>query len=440
MKFSRIALLSAATLAVAQRHNHAHRHKRGSPVDAYEPIATTVVPGPVVTVYQLNGETISQDDVEEGIKEGKYILVGGQISSVPSATPVAPSASSSSAAPTKSASAAQFVEKKPSSSSSVPSSTYVAPTSTSKAAPSSKPSSKPSSSTYDSDSATKYDSSSSKDGDWPDYDGGLDCSSFPSKYGAIDVDWEGLGGWTGVQSVPGFDGNFLAGSISYIVSAVSGGGCTENSFCSYACPAGYQKSQWPTSQGSTGQSIGGLYCDSNGKLQLSRPDVKQLCIKGTGGVEVKSKLKKVVSVCRTDYPGLEAETVPLEVKPGKEYPLTCPDGKTYYFWEGKATSAQYYLNPSGFEPKDACCWNKPGSNLGNYSPVNLGVGKGTDGVTYISLFPNHPSNMDGVLDYKVSILGASSSCTYENGQYYKDGSASATGCTVSSPILLPDAS
>jgi hypothetical protein len=435
MKFSRIAFLSAATLAVAQPHNHAHRHKRGSPVEARDAAATTVVSGPVVTVYQLNGQAISWDDVQQGIKDGKYVLVGGQVSAVASAAPVATSAPASSAPPASSAapapsvSAAQFVEKKPSSSS-APSSTYVAPASSSKAASSSAPSAS-------SSSSSGSGSSSSTTGSWPDYDGSLDCSTFPSKYGAVEVDWTGLNGFTGVQNVPSFGGDFLSGTISSIVTAISGSGCTKNSFCSYACPAGYQKSQWPTTQGSTGQSIGGLYCDSNGKLQLSRPDVKQLCIAGTGGVTVKSSLSKVVSICRTDYPGTESETVPLAVEGGQQYPLTCPDANTYYFWEGKGTSAQYYLNPSGYAPKDACWWNTAGSNLGNYSPANLGVGKGADGITYISLFPNHPSNMNGVLDYNVAITGGSGSCAYKNGQYLKDGVVSATGCTVSQAVSVP---
>jgi hypothetical protein len=154
-------------------------------------------------------------------------------------------------------------------------------------------------------------------------------------------------------------------------------------------------------------------------------------------VTVKSSLSKVVSICRTDYPGTESETVPLAVEGGQTYPLTCPDAKTYYFWDNKGTSAQYYLNPSGYEPKDACWWNTAGSNLGNYSPANLGVGKGTDGITYISLFPNHPSNMDGKLDYNIAITGGSGSCEYKNGQYLKDGVVSATGCTVSQTISMP---
>src|SRR3954465_2984682 len=95
MKFSQIALLGAATLSVAQPHvhNHAHRHpaRNGSPVEARD--ATTVTetaPGPVVTVYELNGEDIPYNEVEEGLKNGKYVLVGGEISTVEPTTSATP--------------------------------------------------------------------------------------------------------------------------------------------------------------------------------------------------------------------------------------------------------------------------------------------------------------------------------------------------------------
>ena len=74
--------------------------------------------------------------------------------------------------------------------------------------------------------------------------------------------------------------------------------------CSYACPPGYQKSQWPAEQGSTGQSVGGLFCNENNKLVKTNPDLsKTLCIKGTGAVKVVNKLSTNAAFCRTDYPG-----------------------------------------------------------------------------------------------------------------------------------------
>jgi hypothetical protein len=222
-------------------------------------------------------------------------------------------------------------------------------------------------------------------------------------------------------------------AISYIVTAIAGsGGCTANSFCSYACPAGYQKSQWPKSQGNTGQSIGGLYCNSGGMLELSRSSVPQICTQGAGGVQVTNNLSKNVAVCRTDYPGTEGETIPLNTLPGQTLPLTNVNSATYYTWEGSATTAQYYINPQGADVSDACCWGSAGTNLGNWAPVNAGVGQGADGITFISLFPNVPTNPTGTLDYNIKITGAvSGDCEYRGGTFYNGNVQSSTGCTVS---------
>jgi hypothetical protein len=152
---------------------------------------------------------------------------------------------------------------------------------------------------------------------------------------------------------------------------------------------------------------------------------------------VKNTLSKNVCVCRTDYPGTESETVALNVAAGATEPLTCPDAKTYYKWEGAQTSAQYYINNQGLQEKDACNWLDSASNAGNWAPVNCGVGRGTDGVTYISLFPNSPTNPDGVLDFSVKITGGSADCSYSNGKYYgNNGVESPTGCTVRLSLIL----
>jgi len=130
--------------------------------------------------------------------------------------------------------------------------------------------------------------------------GEIDCTTFPSEYGPIDVEWAGLGGWSGIQYV-----TIQGDSVTHIDTAVPGGeGCKPGAMCSYACPAGYQKSQWPSQQGSTGQSVGGLSCNPNGKLSLTNLDLsKNLCIQGTGTVTVQNKLSNNAAICRTDYPG-----------------------------------------------------------------------------------------------------------------------------------------
>lgn len=414
MKVSRIALLSAATLVVAQPHHHAHRHaaRHGSPIEVRAPQVVEYVPGPTVTVYNLNGQPISAAEVEAGILSGKYVIVGGAISSVVQAPPVIPSTST----PYLNLLPSSF----PTTSPGTPIPTYAAPTTPST------PVAAKSSSTP----AAAYSSSSGSGNINADFPSGtIPCSTFPSAYGAIFIDWLGLNGWTGVQNVPNFSpGDSL---ISYIETAVSGSGCTANSYCSYACPAGYQKSQWPTAQGSSHQSIGGLYCNSNGMLELSRTSVSQICTAGVGNVKVQNKLSDNVAVCRTDYPGLESETIPLNTQPGQTYPLTCPDAAVYYSWENLPTSAQYYINPRGTSETIACQWGSPGTNIGNWAPVNAGVGKSIEGTTFISLLPNIPTNPDGTLDFCITITGdISGSCSYSDGTYYQDGVISSTGCTV----------
>ena len=130
--------------------------------------------------------------------------------------------------------------------------------------------------------------------------GEIDCTDFPSEYGPIYLGWVGLNGWSGIQ-YPAFRGD----EVTDIVTAIPGGkGCIPGAMCSYACPPGYQKSQWPSTQGSTGQSVGGLSCNSNGKLALTNAALSnKLCIAGTGAVLVENKLSTNAAICRTDYPG-----------------------------------------------------------------------------------------------------------------------------------------
>jgi len=274
-------------------------------------------------------------------------------------------------------------------------------------------------------------------------DGQLSCSTFPSAYGPIEVDWVGLGGWTGIQNPR----SQLAAGFSDIETATSGtcsgsNCCAEGNFCSYACPPGYQKSQWPTMQGATGQSIGGLLCQG-GKLHLTNPGLSNtLCIPGAQQVNVmvKNTMNQQTAVCRTDYPGTEGETVPLDAQPGSYQNLTMPTSDGYYQWQGKGTSAQYYVNPAGTSVSAGCQWGSPNSNLGNYAPLNLGVGW-SGGMAWLSIFQNAPTT-NAKLDFTIEIVGNNGGfsnlngrCKYTNGQYcsgnnYQNCSPT-SGCTVS---------
>ncbi|RMZ79527.1 hypothetical protein DV737_g3356, partial [Chaetothyriales sp. CBS 132003] len=238
--------------------------------------------------------------------------------------------------------------------------------------------------------------------------------------------------WSGIQSP-----TYTDGEITDIVTGVSGSSCEDGDFCSYACPAGYQKSQWPSTQGSSGQSVGGIEC-SDGKLWLTNSNLStSLCISGVGGVTATNNADEVVAICRTDYPGTESETIPVQLASGETKQLAVPDADTYYTWEGKATSAQYYLNPPGYTAEEACQWGSSDTPIGNYAPTNFGVGY-SDGKTWLSIFPNTPTT-DVLYPNSIEIKGddLSGSCKYSDGVYTTDTGTSSTGCTVA--VLSGDA-
>ena len=279
----------AASLASAQPHRHHHHQHNVVKREAPTPVVAEV-PGPTIVVYELNGHTISEAEVEQGIRNGSLVWAGegyAEQSANPlaSSAPAAIPSSSNAAVATSSAPVASATSQAP-------------PPAASSAAAKPDPKPEVSTSSYSNSGATGLNA------DFPD--GKLDCSQFPSQYGAIPVPWHGLNGWIGVQApaehkAAGYD------SIMTMTKSlcVNGNCCTEGSFCSYACPAGYQKSQWPNTQGATGQSVGGIQC-RNGKLHLTNPGLStKLCMTGTSKVNVKivNKLGANAAVCRTDYPG-----------------------------------------------------------------------------------------------------------------------------------------
>ncbi|KAI9678064.1 MAG: hypothetical protein M1817_006008 [Caeruleum heppii] len=412
MKFSTIVLTiaTAGSIVAAQPHRHQHRHNAKR---VASPVAD--VAGPTVTQYVgSDGQPMSNEDVQRGLRDGTLVLVNDQ----PVPAPVQPQ---------------QFYEKSDDSGDSpdLPDSPYSPPP-----APSSPASYTDPNPVSGSDSGSESSSDGSgADRDFPD--GQIDCSTFPSEYGAVEVDWVGLGGWAGLQK-PGSS----SGCYDHIVTAEKGP-CSEGMFCSYACPTGYSKAQWPTTQGCTKQSIGGLLCQ-NGKLSLTNPAFKTLCVKGTGGVSVQNKVGNEVAVCRTDYPGTEGEYIPATHDFSNEsYDLTCPNANKFYEWDNKKTSAQYYVNPAGVAKKEACTWSKVGSNRGNWAPVNLGVHM-LDGQKWLGIMANFPSNQgQAPLGFKISIEGpgitGDNTCTYSDEQGYCQGQKctkvvegqTGAGCTVS---------
>lgn len=322
MKLLTIATILTSTaglVASAQPHRHHHHHavKR-------QPSAVVVdVPGPTIFVYELNGKQISATDVQLGIKNGSLIWATGVSSStasVPSTSQVvvhqehrSTAKAHSTSTETETFSSTIEVSSVTSSSAKVASSTQVS-TSSAKATSSVAASSPPSSSSATTTTAasttaaqaTSASYSSSSSGVLAEFpDGEISCSTFPSEYGAVALNYLGIGGWAGIQSPGSSVGGFS--NIETVTSntCTDGNCCTEGSYCSYACPAGYQKSQWPSTQGSTGQSVGGILCE-NGKLRLTNPSMsKSLCMPGTTivSVMVQNTMNKNAAVCRTDYPG-----------------------------------------------------------------------------------------------------------------------------------------
>lgn len=246
-------------------------------------------------------------------------------------------------------------------------------------------------------------------------DGVYDCLSVPTGNGVISLDWLGIDGWASVTNSAGNTANT----------------CKDGYWCSYACQAGMSKTQWPSAQPSSGESRGGLLC-KNGKLYRTNKSTKYLCEWGVDSARVVSKVSDVISICRTDYPGSENMCLPTRLTPGSAEVLTVVDGDSYYKWEGKPTSAQYYVNNAGVDVHEGCLWGTSAGTVGNWAPVNLGAGS-TGGVTYLSIIPN-PNNKTPP-NYNIKIQAGpgatqSGSCSYINGVYSSSGGSGSDGCTV----------
>ncbi|KAJ5716022.1 uncharacterized protein N7483_013203 [Penicillium malachiteum] len=427
MKFNSVALtLASAGMAAAHgHHGHARFHQRA--VDAETDPAAAA--DPVVYEFVLydpshpdSPEKLSHAAACDGLADDEYEWLDAAVaaacatSTSTSVTPTSTPTPTSTFTPEVLVQTSAVISS--SSSSSVISTSTVTPSSTSSAAPVASSSSV---------SSSVSSGATGIDADFPD--GEISCSDFPSDYGAVALDYLGLGGWAGVQYV-----SIVDELVSDIVTAISGEGCTDGGMCSYACPAGYQKNQWPSTQGSTGQSVGGLKCEG-GKLYLTNTELgNTLCIQGTGNVFVRNELGDDVAICRTDYPGTESETIPLAASAGGTHDLTCPNSATYFQWEGKATSAQYYVNNKGVSTEDGCQWGSSSETMGNWAPMNFGVGY-TDGTTYLSMFKNEPTT-DADLNFKVKIVGSglSDECSYDGeGNFYNSAGKIASGtngCTV----------
>ncbi|KAI0404302.1 beta-glucosidase-domain-containing protein [Xylaria palmicola] len=409
LKLAIAASLGSAVVAQPHRHgHHVHHQKRdNSPLEQRD-VVTTYVPA-TVTQYMLGDKEVTPEEAKAGLDKGLFVVVG---ETTPSFTPPpAPSPTS-----TSSKEDGIFIEKVTTSSSTPPPPTTTPTTSSTPKPEPTKSSSYP------------VGGAKGIDADFPD--GELDCSTFPSDYGALALNYLGMGGWSGLQYTPHFSLKDLA--ISFIETGVSKPS-GQTGFYSYACPDGYIKSQWPSAQGNTGQSIGGLYCNAQGKLELTRGDVsKKLCEKGISGITVKNKMNVGTSVCRTDYPGTENMVIPLDATPGGTFELANVASNNYYVWQGKATTLQYYVNKKGVNAEEGCRWvcDSDPEGCGNWAPINIGVGQSSDGITYLSIFPNSAVSQ-AKLDFNIDISGDNSiPCYYHVGEGFSGGN---NGCTTGIP-------
>ena len=309
------AIVSASP-TVHKHHRHAAHLAKRSP----DRVQTVNVPGPTIIAYEMNGQQMTEGAVCKGLEDGSLKFANEDEYSLECSKSnrpiVQPPALAPAQVPTPGHSSSfalklpsQIIASKVTSSASshvLPQSTTATHHQTSQTQPIPSIASPMSSTLTSLQPASQSSASDVGDNgqghgvDREFEDDTVDCSTFPSDFGPIPINWAGLGGWTGIQYV-----TIVGNSVTHIDTAVPGGkGCTPGAMCSYACPAGYQKSQWPSAQGTTGQSVGGLQCNQNGKLSLTNPGLSRtLCIRGTGAVTVQNKLSTNAAICRTDYPG-----------------------------------------------------------------------------------------------------------------------------------------
>jgi hypothetical protein len=423
VKYTIAATLAVGASAAAHQHpGHQLYHAKkdiGSPVKREASVVQVLVE-PTETVYLLGGSEIDETKAKQGIADGKFIVVG---ESNPTAAPVTIAEQ-----PTVSAAAkgGLFVEAQSSSSStssSSSSSSSVAPQPTtttviqSLTTSSAAPASTSSASSSPSTGTGLNKVFKSKE---------LSCDTFPSDYGAIALPWLGLDNWSGIQKLKKYNPS----QIYNLVTGVSGEKCESGGLCTYACPPGYFSTQYPLEdQQSDGTSIGGLFCNSDGKLELTNPDINVLCKAGEGGISVKNELSKGVAVCQTMYPGTENMVIPSYAAAGGTVELLNPK-QDFFKWGGAKTSAQFYVNKAGYTVEESCQWQpeQDPTGAGNWAAIVIGVGKDGD-LTYISILPNTPTST-AVLGFNIEITGKGliGSCKYENGIF---SNGDPKGCTVS---------
>lgn len=430
------ALVATIATALVQPHHHGHSHLRRALAKREPAEAAIYLPGPVETVivYELNGQPISEEDVRQGLQNGTLVWGDDGALSTSIAIPIA--------TPPPEPVTVHEPEPTPAPITAEASTVAVASSSSVKQEPES--SSVPLYSSPQAPSPPDDHSGPCPDCDKEFPNGKYSCDAFPTGYGAIPLLNEGLGGWIGIQEPQYSQADGMDNIMTVPMGTCTDGTCcTPGRFCSYGCPNPYLKLAFPKRQGKSKQSVGGLYCNEDGKLELPDGSLgKTLCGKGSENmtVKVQNNLSQSVSICRTDYPGTESMTIPLTVGPGVTAELANPKQGGYYFWDGKPTSAQYYINNKGVSEKEACTWGDRTKTSGNWAPLNFGTS--WDDVVmnmgFSSLSQNIPTTKAN-LDFTVMFTGdgIQNKCRYDPIHKYCQGPSNDysqcgdTGCTAS---------
>lgn len=158
--------------------------------------------------------------------------------------------------------------------------------------------------------------------------------------------------------------------------------CTYGSWCPYACPPGQLMGQWDTSVTSysyPSSQNGGLYCNSNGELELKNSNEKY-CYDGKGTLIANNLCSKNIAICQTVLPGNEEMLIPNNVDSSSKLTLAVP-GTDYFI----SSAAHYYVNPPGVSIDDGCKWGSKANPYGNWSPYVAGANQDSNENTYIKI-------------------------------------------------------
>ncbi|KAH6883087.1 hypothetical protein BKA58DRAFT_447794 [Alternaria rosae] len=385
MKIGYIITATALAVITASKPHHMHRHSH-----AHDPVKRGIIFAPAAIethiVYWLDDHSITEEEAREGIANGTLTWGNDGVLSTSTSSPVAlPTLPSASKQQVPAANPTPEPTPKKAAQQPEPVAPETQKPAPSPEMPSSDPTPSPTQDTtpvQQSGTPRPWIDMVDKDGHCAECDkefpnGKIRCTEFPYGYGALPIAHEGLGGWSGIQ-----DSQYSGGDGFDDITTVPKGSCsdgtccTSGSFCSYGCPNPYLKASFPSIQGRAGQSVGGLYCNEDGFLEMADGKIANtLCVQGSKhmGVIVQNKLSKSVSFCRTDYPGTESMTFPVTVGPGETGFLANPDQQKYFFWQGKKTSAQYYINKQGVPEEEACTWGTEMGGKGNWAPAVFGT-------------------------------------------------------------------